>query len=110
MMLLGLIVTLVIAGVVTANVSETLSPNRLALMVPVVDLETGKVANVNVALDFPAGIVTVAGTNSAGLPLVREMTSEPAGTGPERLIVTVLADPPTRVVGVDSIDTSFAAG
>ena len=110
LILFGLTVTLVIAGVVTVKVSDTLSPKRLALMAPVVDLETGKVVNVNVALDFPAGIITVAGTDNAGLPLTNEMTSEPMGTGPERLTVTVVVAPPTRVVGLDTIDTNFAAG
>jgi len=77
----------------TVSPADLVAPPRLAEMVTVVVVaETCAVATVNVALEAPAGTVTLAGTEAmAGLLLLRLMPTPPAGAAP--VSVTVPCDP-----------------
>lgn len=87
---MGLMVNIEIAGGVTVNVVVTVLP-RIADIVTGVLVATGLVVAVKVAEVAFAAMVTVAGTCTAAvLPLVRLMTTPPAGAGP--LIRTVPVD------------------
>ena len=70
-------------------------------MVTVVDVATGLVVTVKVALAAAAGTVTLPmpGTEAtAGLLLERETTAPPAGAGPFRVTVPVAGVPPVTLV------------
>ena len=59
------------------------------------------VAIAKVAVDAPAGTVTVAGIETnAGLPLIKVTTQPPAGAGPPKVNVPVALFPAARVDGV----------
>ena len=61
---------------------------------------TGVVAMLNVALDDPAGTVTVFGTVAGPAVIPRLTTVPPAGAGPLRVTVPTQLLPPTTVVGL----------
>ena len=72
-------------------------------MVTVVDAATALVVTVKVALAFPAGIVTLSGTEAiAGVLLERETTAPPLGAGPLSVTVPVEAFAPVMLVGLSA--------
>jgi len=84
---------------VTPSVPET---------VPVVIAVTGTVEMVNVAEIAPAGIVMLAGTESAGLESVSVTTAPPAGAAPVNVAVPVTGLPPTTVAGLRLMEDRVA--
>ena len=72
----------------------------VAVMVTGVEFETPVVVTVKVALVWPAGTVTLAGTLAAGLlePSVTMTPAEPAGA--ESVTVPVAEVPPVTVEGL----------
>ena len=64
---------------------------------------------VKLALAALAGTVTLAGTCAAGLLLVSDTTTPPAGAGPLRVTVPVAEFPPTRLVGTNLIEDRVGA-
>ena len=70
-------------------------------MVTKVELATGFVVIVNVALVLPAGIVTSAGTLIAdGVSLLNDIVTPPIGAAPLNVIVPWEVDPPMTLVGL----------
>ena len=68
---------------------------------------TEDVLTVNVALDAPAAMVTLAGTvATAVLLLVSDTTAPPAGAADVKVTVPVEALPPVTLVGLS--DTAFS--
>ncbi len=93
----------------TTKVAEQFVAASVAVTVTVVDAETLKCFTVNLAVDCPAGIVTVAGTvASAGIELVSVTFNPPVGAGPESKTVPVTAvfELPLTVEGETDTDAS----
>ena len=72
------------AGASTLKVRVIVSPWPVAVSVTGVATSTGAKATVKVATSLPAGTVTLAGTDAAGLLLLSDTTAPPAGAGPVR--------------------------
>ena len=68
-------------------------------MVTDLDLVTGVVVIVNVALVLPLGIVTLAGTLAADELSLSETTTPPLGAVPLNVTVPVEVVPPVTLVG-----------
>ena len=69
-------------------------------MVTGVEAVTAKVVPVKVAVEAPAGMVTLAGTvATAVLALARETRAPPPGAGPLSVTLPVEGDPPLTLVG-----------
>ena len=67
---------------------------------------TARVAIVNVALDEPAGTVTLAGTVTVSPLLDNATTAPPDGAGPVSVAVPVTESPPTMLEALTEIDWS----
>jgi hypothetical protein len=72
----------------------------VAVTVPGIVPPTNLVITVNVALDAPAGTVTLAGTVSGSLPVIAT-AAPPTGAGALRVTVPVTWLPPTTVVALN---------
>lgn len=68
------------------------------------------VDTVNVALVFPAGTVTLAGTIATLLLLDMVTTAPPAGAGPLSVTVPCPLSPPRMVVGLTVIEARLSVG
>src|SRR5258707_5748802 len=80
-------------------------------MVTVVDVTTGLVVRVNVALVAPAATTTLAGTRATVVLLLESATcAPPAGAGPLNITVPVDEFPPTTLVGFNVNEVSVGAG
>ena len=66
-------------------------------MLPLADAATAVVVMLNVALVAPAAIVTLAGTDAAGLLLESATWAPPVGAGPSSVTVPVTALPPVTL-------------
>jgi hypothetical protein len=71
----------------------------VALMVAVCVLFTGVVVTGNVPLDWPAGIVMLAGTPAAPLLLPSVTNTPPGPAGADSVTVPVAGDPPATGFG-----------
>ena len=82
-----------------STVSETLCvrPPEEAEMLTLADAATALVVMLNVVLVAPAAIVTLAGTDAAGLLLESATWAPPVGAGPSRLTVPVSELPPVTL-------------
>jgi len=105
---LGLNVTEVRSAVSTVIVGEVRVTPSVPETVPVVIAVTGTVEMVNVAEAAPAGIVMLAGTDSAGLESVSVTTAPPAGAAPFKVAVPVTGFPPTTVAGLRLMEERVA--
>jgi hypothetical protein len=75
-------------------------PLTIAVIVAIVADATGAVVTVKSALVEPAGMATEAGTAAAGLSLLSETVTPPAGAAAPSVAVPVeLAAPPVTVPG-----------
>jgi hypothetical protein len=68
-------------------------------MVTAVELLTGEVVIVNVALVLPPGTVTLAGSLAADELSLSDTTAPPLGAGPVRVTLPWEVLPPTTLVG-----------
>jgi hypothetical protein len=90
-------------GAATVSVAvRVVVPPAMAEMAPEVDAPTGTVVTRKVVTLAPAGTVTVAGTEAAGLALERVTTVPPGGAAIEMVTVPVEVDPPTTLVGLSA--------
>ena len=71
-------------------------------------LLTASVLAVNVVLDVPPRMVTLAGTTAFGLLLNSAITDPPEPARPFNVTVPFAAVPPSTVVGVTVMDRSVA--
>jgi hypothetical protein len=96
----GFIVTEATSGsAVTVTVVVVVAPFRKAVIVPCVVAATAVVVTLKLAVEDPAGMVTLAGTK-AGEPLVQRSTvTPPAGAGTVRATVPVVDSLPTTAAG-----------
>jgi hypothetical protein len=80
-------------------------------MVTTVDAVTALVVTVKLALEPPAGTVTLAGTVATPVLLLeRETTAPPLGAGPLRITVPVEDVPPVTLVELSVNDERETAG
>jgi hypothetical protein len=94
------------AGRFTVRVEDLLTPPYTAEIVTEVDVDTGVVVIVKVALVFPLNTVTVAGTFATEILLLdNDTTDPPMGAGPFSVTVPVELFPPTTVAGVMANET-----
>ena len=82
------------------RVAVCVTPAELAEMMAWVYAATGVVATAKVVVVAPAGIVTLAGIDAAGLLLARLTTTPPAGAGPLRATVASELLPPITAGGL----------
>ena len=94
---------------VTESVADLVTPPKVATIVAVVLAVTLAVSTVKAAEVFPAGMVTLPGTDAAVWLLEREMTSPPAGAGPEVVMVPAADLPPAAVFGLMEIESNTGA-
>ena len=96
----------IIAGRFTARVEDLLTPPYTAEVVTEVDVDTGVVVIVKVALVFPLNTVTVAGTFATEILLLdNDTTDPPVSAGPFSVTVPVEVFPPSTVAGVMANET-----
>jgi hypothetical protein len=81
-----------------------------AVIVAVVDVVTGDVVTVNVAVVDPANTVTLAGTTTLELLDERVTTDPPVGAGPSKLTVPVDVSPPITVDGSSETPANATVG
>jgi hypothetical protein len=80
-------------------------------MVTGVEVATGLVLTVKVALVAPAGMVTLAGTLAAALLLDSAMTAPPLGAGPFRVTLPVGEEvPPVTLAGLKATEDRRGVG
>ena len=98
-------------GGVTVSVALRVAPPYAPLIVRDVDVDavTDVVLTVNVALNAPAGMVTLAGTVATVLLLDRVTTAPPEGAAFVRLAVPCEVLPPTTLAGLRAIPASDGA-
>ena len=95
----------------TASDAVRATPLYEAEMLAEVDVPTGLVLTVNVALVAPAATVTLDGTIAAlGLLLDRLITASPLGAGPLSVTVPVAEVPPVTLVGLNVSEESETGG
>jgi hypothetical protein len=92
-------------GRVTVKAADADAPPYDALIVPEIVPPTALVAIVNVALDAPAGTVTLAGTVT-GSPPDSDTTAPPGGAEAVRVTVPVSEFPPTTLDALSEIEES----
>ena len=96
---------------VTVSVALRLTPLNEAEMSTALLALTGTVLIVKLALFFPAGTVTLAGTvATAVLPLVSVTTVPPAGAAALKVTVPVEGFPPATLVGLSATVESVTGG
>ena len=98
--LVGLKLKVLRAVEVIVNTAVRVTPPKLAVIVTAVDVDTGDVVTVKVALLLPAATVTAAGTVAAPLSLLSDTADPPAGAGPLSVTVPVELTPPLTLVGL----------
>jgi hypothetical protein len=86
------------AGLMVSGVVVVLA--EVALMFAVWGLFTGVVVTVNVPVDWPAGMMMLAGTVPAPLSLPRVTNTPPGPAGAVNVTVPVEGDPPVTGLGV----------
>ena len=95
----------------TVSDADRVTPPKVPMMVTAVDVKTGLVLTVNVALVAPAGTITLAGTRAAEVLLLDSATcAPPAGAGPLNVTVPVDEFPPTTLVGFNVNEEGVGAG
>jgi hypothetical protein len=96
----------VVAGV-TVSCADRVAPSAPPEIVTMVDVVTGLVATINVAVVLPAGTVTPLGTVAAAVLLLDRVTvTPPAGAAALSVTVPVDAPPPSTLVGWRLSDVS----
>jgi hypothetical protein len=91
-------------GGFTVNVAVRETPPAVAVTVTALGELTVPVDAVKVALAWPPGMVTLVGTETAAVELVRVTTMPAAGAAAVRVTVPVDAAPPVTVVGASASD------
>jgi hypothetical protein len=99
-------------GGFTVSVAVLVAPPRVAVMVTVVDVVTGLVATVNVAVVPPGGTDTLGETVTTPVGLLDSVTTTPpAGAAALSVTVPVDAPPPVTLVGLrltpDSVTSAY---
>jgi hypothetical protein len=79
-------------------------------MVTDVELATGEVVIVNVALVLPPGTVTLAGSLAADELSLSDTTAPPPGAGPLKVTVPWEVLPPTTLVGFSENELNASVG
>jgi len=97
-------------GAETFRVAVTDVAPIFAVIVAVVDVVTGDVVTVNVAVVDPANTVTLAGTTTLELLDERVTTDPPVGAGPSKLTVPVDVSPPITVDGSSETPANATVG
>ena len=82
----------------------------VAVITAAVAVVTAVVVTVNVPLDAPAAIDTLAGTAATALSLDRFTTTPPVGAGEPRVTVPVTLAPPLTAVGFTETPVRTPAG
>jgi hypothetical protein len=109
--LVGLSVSEESVADLTTSDAVRVTPLYEAEMLAEVDVPTGLVLTVNVALVAPAATVTLDGTIAAlGLLLDRLITASPLGAGPLSVTVPEADVPPVTLVGLNVSEESETAG
>jgi len=89
------------APYVIVRLVETAPPFKVAVIEAIVSSVTEVVVTVNVTLELPDVIVTVAGTEACTSSDDRVITVPPVGAGPTIVTAQVVGDPPETVVAVN---------
>jgi hypothetical protein len=87
------------AGGLSVRVAGRFTDPSVAVTVTVVDVATGRVLIVTLAVSEPAGTVTTVGTDTAALLATRVTAVPLAPAGPDSVIVPEVTTPPATVDG-----------